>query len=224
MRFDMEKWLKSLAYIVIVAALIAASCFYFAEDFYHAMVAEDGVFEDITAAVLLVISILFLIRFVKTWKTRSRFWIVLNVLIILGAFFGFGEEISWGQRIFGIESGDFFAQNNLQNETNLHNLEVGGVKLNKLIFSQGLVLVFGFYFFLSLLLYRRWAFFKEKVDLFGVQIPKIKHTVLMVVCTGSVLMVPDLRIWELWEAMFVVLLLLVFVEPFNEKEKLISAL
>uniref|UniRef100_UPI0032164CB4 hypothetical protein n=1 Tax=uncultured Draconibacterium sp. TaxID=1573823 RepID=UPI0032164CB4 len=217
----MEKVLKIVSYIIILVGLIAASSFYFAEDFYHKMVAEDGIFENLTALVLLVISILFLIRFVKTRKTRNKFWVILNVLIILGAFFGFGEEISWGQRIFSIESGEFFAKNNLQNETNLHNLEINGVKINKLIFSQGLVLVFGIYFILSLLLYKKWNFFRNLVDLFGVQIPKIKHTAIILVCTGIVLMVPDLRIWELWEMFFVIVLLLVFIEPANKKESVL---
>jgi hypothetical protein len=186
------------------------------------MVAEDSVFEDATALVLLGISILFLVRFIKERKTRNKYWVVFNILIVLGAFFGFGEEISWGQRIFSVETGEFFAQNNLQNETNLHNLEINGVKLNKLLFSQGLVLVFGSYFVLSLLLYRRWNFFKKLIDLFGIQLPKIKHTIIMLVCTGVVLIIPDLRIWELWEAIFVVMLLLVFVEPANTKEGVLA--
>jgi hypothetical protein len=44
----------------------------------------------------------------------------------------------------------------------------------------------------------------------------------MLVCTGVVLIIPDLRIWELWEAIFVVMLLLVFVEPANTKEGVLA--
>lgn len=217
----MEKAIKIISYILIVAALLTTLTFYFAEDFYHKMVAEDGPFENLTAFILLVVSVLFGIRFFREYKSRNKYWIFLNILIILGAFFGFGEEISWGQRIFSIESGEFFMQNNLQSETNLHNLEIGGVKINKLIFSQGMVLVFGFYFVLSLILYKRMPFFQKIVDLFGVQIPKFKHTIIMLVSTGFTLMIPDLKIWELWETIFVLLLLNVFVDPFNEKEKVI---
>ncbi|WP_297088397.1 hypothetical protein [uncultured Draconibacterium sp.] len=217
----MSKLLRGVSYIIIMSVLIAASTFYYAEELYHKFVAEDGIFENVTALVLLGISVLFLVRFLKTWRTRNKYWILLNLLIIIGAFFGFGEEISWGQRIFSIESGEFFTQNNLQNETNLHNLEINGVKINKLIFSQGMVLVFGSYFVLSLLLYRNWNFFRNLIDLFGVQIPKFKHSVIMLVCTGVVLIIPDLRIWELWETLFVVMLMLVFVEPDNEKESVL---
>jgi tetratricopeptide (TPR) repeat protein len=37
------------------------------------------------------------------------------------------EEISWGQRIFGFESPEFFKRYNLQRETNLHNILAGPV-------------------------------------------------------------------------------------------------
>jgi hypothetical protein len=149
--------------------------------------------------------------------------VLLNVLIVLGAFFGFGEEISWGQRIFSIQSGEFFTNNNMQAETNLHNLEIDGVNINKLIFSQGLVVVFGFYFLFSQVLYRKWDRFKDLVDIFGMQLPKIKQSVAILLCTGMILLIPDWRIWELWEAMFVLVLLWVFVEPYNENEKLIRS-
>lgn len=43
------------------------------------------------------------------------------VLASLGMFFLAGEEISWGQRVFGLQS-DYFFFNNYQGETNLHNL------------------------------------------------------------------------------------------------------
>ena len=46
------------------------------------------------------------------------------------------EEISWGQRIFNIESSEFFKANNSQSETNFHNMEVNGVKINKLVFGK----------------------------------------------------------------------------------------
>jgi len=42
--------------------------------------------------------------------------------LALGAGFVAMEEISWGQRILGLDSPDLFAENNLQGELNLHNL------------------------------------------------------------------------------------------------------
>ncbi len=57
-------------------------------------------------------------------RTRSRFrWFF--ILLTIALFYTVMEEISWGQRIFNIESPDFFKDNNLQRETNLHNMLVG---------------------------------------------------------------------------------------------------
>lgn len=52
---------------------------------------------------------------------RRWFWILLG----LAAFYTAMEEISWGQQIFGWESGEVFQKNNLQGETNLHNFFTG---------------------------------------------------------------------------------------------------
>ncbi|MFV0593634.1 MAG: hypothetical protein ACK5M7_19840 [Draconibacterium sp.] len=216
------KTLKIVLYIVIACSVLAIGSFYFAEPFYHKLVAEDGPFENLTALGLLTISVLSLMRLFRQRKQRNTYWLILNILVIAGTFFGFGEEISWGQRIFGIQAGEYFMQNNMQGETNLHNLEIGGVNINKLIFSQGLVIVFGFYFVLSLILYKKWPWFQKLVDLFGVQLPRFKYSVLLLACTLPILLVPDKRIWELWEAIFATILLLVFIDPWNKKEGLLA--
>ncbi|HYQ58275.1 MAG TPA: hypothetical protein VEP89_13120 [Draconibacterium sp.] len=218
----MKKVLSIIAYVIIAVSLYSAASFYFHYDFCHMMVAEDGPLENLTALVLLLISVLFAVRLFKQYKNRNKLWFALSVIIIVGTFFGFGEEISWGQRIFSIQTGEFFTQHNFQGETNLHNLEVKGVNLNKLIFSTGLVVVFGAYFILMLLLYNKWPFFTRLIDLWGVPVPKIRYSIIILICTGIVLIVPERRIWELWEAIFVTVLLLVFLDPYNSKEELLS--
>lgn len=45
----------------------------------------------------------------------------IGVAIIL--FFIAGEEISWGQRLLGVTTPEYFAEKNKQGETNLHNLD-----------------------------------------------------------------------------------------------------
>lgn len=55
-------------------------------------------------------------------KSRYRpFFIALA----LACFYVVGEEISWGQRIFGWSSPEVFKEKNLQGETNLHNFMTG---------------------------------------------------------------------------------------------------
>jgi hypothetical protein len=58
----------------------------------------------------------------KTWTSLAKQLIYLGLALLF--FFGAGEEISWGQRIFGFETPETLAQVNKQDELNLHNLSV----------------------------------------------------------------------------------------------------
>jgi tetratricopeptide (TPR) repeat protein len=53
---------------------------------------------------------------------------VFFALLALFCFYVAMEEISWGQRIFGWSSPEFFRARNIQGETNLHNILVGPVR------------------------------------------------------------------------------------------------
>jgi hypothetical protein len=55
---------------------------------------------------------------------REGRWIsaALFALFAIGAFFVAGEEISWGQRLFGIETAPAFREANEQGENTIHNL------------------------------------------------------------------------------------------------------
>ncbi|MGE5421298.1 MAG: hypothetical protein ACM3UT_14015 [Chloroflexota bacterium] len=77
---------------------------------------EDQFFEWLTAISLLIASVLFGILF---FKSRNIFYILLAVLF----FFGFGEEISWGQRLIGFTTPEALNKYNVQGEFTIHNLE-----------------------------------------------------------------------------------------------------
>jgi hypothetical protein len=98
-------------------------------------------------------------------------------LLVLGCLyvFGAGEEMSWAQRIFGFHSPEYFAGNNTQGETNLHNLIIGGVKINKLIFGTLLGILVGLYVLILPYLYRRKKGFAAFVDSLGLPVPKAFH-------------------------------------------------
>jgi len=49
------------------------------------------------------------------------------VLLAVASFYVFMEEISWGQRIIGFDTPDFFHKNSYQDEANIHNLLTGPV-------------------------------------------------------------------------------------------------
>jgi hypothetical protein len=70
---------------------------------------------------------LFVAVFVLAIPLARRRWVYrwFFALLALAGFYTFMEEISWGQRLFAIESPEFFAVNNVQGETNLHNFFTG---------------------------------------------------------------------------------------------------
>lgn len=84
------------------------------------IVKEDRIVEQMQAWSWLGASIF---SFMTAWRYRKEpLWGGLYVLLGLGLFFVAGEEIAWGQRIFGFETPDDWAEKNLQQETTLHNL------------------------------------------------------------------------------------------------------
>lgn len=91
------------------------------------LTSEDGFFENIGAASFLLTSVIFTITFLAArsgndfgiFKTkRNVFFLLLGLLF----FFAFAEEISWGQRILGLDPPRFIKEHNLQGEINIHNL------------------------------------------------------------------------------------------------------
>jgi len=219
----MEKSLKVITLVLIIGIVFSALIYYLNPDIYRMIIKEDGILEYITAFMLLAGSSLLLIRFVRIARLRNTPWIVFNILMILGLFFAFGEEISWGQRIFSIESPDFFVERNAQKETNLHNLIINGVKLNKVLFTYVIGTIFGFYFTFALLLYKKNQFSKNIITRFGIPVPRTLHSVLLFAITIIITTVPDSKKWEIWECLFAVIFFLVILQPYNIEEKLLPA-
>src|SRR5690606_13912445 len=106
---------------------------------------EDGFVENWTLVPLLIAALSAIIRAVKLYRTKNKSFIATLALIAIFSIFIAGEEISWGRRIFNVESSEFFQKHNAQGETNLHNMVVGTTKINKLIFSQLMVVSISFY-------------------------------------------------------------------------------
>lgn len=88
---------------------------------YDILSREDYIIENMTAIALFLSSI-FLLFSAKVSIKENKFVSYLLLFIGIVFFFGAGEEISWGQRIFGWETPESIAAINDQNETNLHNV------------------------------------------------------------------------------------------------------
>lgn len=177
---------------------------------------EDGFVEYATAVMLFSISVLSFYRLFKFWAVKPILWKVGVLGMALVFLFGAGEEISWGQRIFGIESSEFFIQNNAQHETNLHNMVVDGTKINKLIFSQLLTLILVIYLLILPVLYRKYEKVKNLVNMFAVPLPRWKHTIAFLLSTALITLMPSDKKWEVYELAFGVIFLLIFLNAYNK--------
>lgn len=201
-------------------ALVFIICLYFgftdAEYFNSVVTKEDGLVEYATALFLFFIALLCLYRLFTLSSGRSLTWKVGVLGFALLFIFGAGEEISWGQRIFNIESSEYFLENNAQQETNLHNLVVEGKKVNKVIFSQLLMLIMVIYLIVTPILYRKKEWVRSLLDRFAVPVVQWHHTIAFLVSTLLVVIIPAHRKWEVYEFAFGVIFLLIFLNPFNK--------
>jgi len=184
--------------------------------FENVYVKEDGFVEYGTALFLCCSSILLLYRLVKLYKFKKPLWMLGMFVIALVFIFGSGEEISWGQRIFNIESSEYFLQNNAQGETNLHNMVVDGKKINKIIFSQLLTIVLIIYLIITPFIYRKFEFIKNLANMFAVPIVKWHQTIAFLTSTVLVAVMASEKKWELYELAFSVIFLLIFLNPLNK--------
>lgn len=184
--------------------------------FENVYVKEDGFAEYGTALFLFCSSILLLYRLIKLYKYKKPLWMFGMSVIALVFIFGAGEEISWGQRIFNVESSEYFLENNAQGETNLHNMVVDGKKINKIIFSQLLTVVLIIYLIITPFIYRKFEFIKNLANMFAVPIVKWHQTIAFLISTVLVALMGSEKKWELYELAFSVIFLLIFLNPFNK--------
>jgi hypothetical protein len=113
---------------MVIGLLVAAAHLY--HPLYRFLTAEDSVLEWSQVILVLVSSGLLFLTAAILASHHERRWAVLFAIGALGAFFVAGEEISWGQRLFGIATPAEFLETNSQGETNLHNVRGALVAIN----------------------------------------------------------------------------------------------
>ena len=144
----------------------------------HWMIREDGFLESLTALALIAGAVLCGYRCWTLRHTHSRRFLFCNASLAAILVFGAGEEISWGQRILGIESPEFFQAHNKQAETNLHNMIVGGVSINRIVFSKLLGVVVMVYLLPLPWLFDRGEKIRSLVNAHAVPLPHWHHVAL----------------------------------------------
>jgi len=181
---------------------------------FRVVVREDGWVEYLTALFLLLGAAVLGINAVKAAKRNDKKQLLFFTLACLVFIFGAGEEISWGQRIFNIHTGEYFMEHNYQGETNLHNLKIGGVDLNKLIFSKLLFYALAFYFILLPLLTWKVKSFRKLVVDFGVPIPRLHYVIVLLITNITIpILIHMKKESELHELALTGILFLVFLNP-----------
>ncbi|MDQ3846198.1 MAG: hypothetical protein M3342_19645, partial [Bacteroidota bacterium] len=151
---------------------------------------EDGLVEWLTVAGLLLGAFTCFIRIVKLRTNKSWLFLLVTLMLGLVLFFGAGEEISWGQRIFGIQSPEYFKEHNSQGETNIHNLVLGGIRLNRWVFSILLSIALGIYVIVIPLLYRSKKWMQRIVDYWGIPLPKAYQTIALLITAFLTQLIP----------------------------------
>lgn len=167
---------------------------------HEALAREDGFVEWLTFGALVVAGGVLLSRWWGFRQNQPAVWQAVYLLGALAAFFGAGEEISWGQRLFGWDTTEAFAANR-QGETNLHNLEVGGYNLNKVVFTYGLGLALAVYFLLLPYLVRRYAGLRTWLQRAGIPVGDYRVAAWFVLCLIIVMLIPYSRKWETLEVL-----------------------
>lgn len=211
------KWTEKLGYVFIFTIVITGVVLSYQDLHYYQAVytREDGFVEWLTVIALLLGSGTCFYRAKILSKFRSGTFVF--GLIVLGFLFlfGAGEEISWGQRIFDWQVPVFFQKHNSQGETNLHNLVVNGVKINKLIFGLILGICVAFYFLILPVLYRKFEKIQKLIDRFAIPIPKNSHLIAYLILFGLSQIIKGHKPGEILEFGGCWIFYLMILEPFN---------
>lgn len=206
----------TLAACVIVLS-IGYFLFYTSVPRFEKFVQEDGIAEWLTVAGLLSASVVCLLRFIKLFKKKSKWFLFVTFCIGLFLFFAAGEEVSWGQRIFGIQTPEYFEKNNSQQELNLHNLVVGGVKMNKLIFSFILVGALCIFLVIIPLLYQKNNAIKRIINASAIPVPRPYQVIGFLLVFILTSLIPHGKQAELLECDGALLFFLIILYPKNKE-------
>jgi hypothetical protein len=119
----LKKTLLYISIVIIYIALIKTN-----QETQLDLTREDGLFENASAISFLFAFLIFTYLFNQSNHLNNLFFgkktkrNVFYGLLALLFFISCGEEISWGQRIFGWSTPDSLLEMNAQQETNFHNI------------------------------------------------------------------------------------------------------
>ena len=134
--------LTSLIYITLLGtSAVVLTTRYYDRALLWKLTREDGPVEWLTVLALVALSVLLVSRLRKQGNQYPFKVKVPGYALALLSLLAAGEEISWGQRIFGFQTSDAMKKINYQHETNLHNLIPGELFNGLIIFSVGIFMI-----------------------------------------------------------------------------------
>jgi hypothetical protein len=124
---SVKKYYIFWAIIILLLIILYIPLFTLNYGSITALTDEDHFYENLQAILLLLSACIMLFLFFRS-KSEGKIYFLKTkrnyffLLLFIFFFFCFGEEISWGQRIFGIKTPEYLQINNAQDEINTHNL------------------------------------------------------------------------------------------------------
>lgn len=93
----------------------------YARTWYRRLAIEDGPLETLTSLAYFITFLIGISMAIQFRRQNQIFYAVLYLVASIGFLLIALEEVSWGQRVFRVQTPEFFEQYNKQQETNLHN-------------------------------------------------------------------------------------------------------
>lgn len=208
---------EKLILLLVILMLIAGYILFFTNlPLFEWYVREDHLVEWLTVLGLILGAFVSFGRFFSLLGRRN--WWFLTVTLVLGIllFFAAGEEVSWGQRIFHIQSSEYFREHNAQGETNLHNLVVNGVKINKLIFTGILGAMMAIYLLIVPILHRRVSSIRRFLDYSGVPVARLYQVISFAAMAIITSLLPHEKNAEMLECGAALIFFLIVRYPVNQ--------
>lgn len=141
-------------------SLLALFIFLRSHQLFRVLIKDDYLVEY-TQFFLMIFSALLSFFLHRAWWKKEIILGILFFFLAIGLFFMAGEEISWGQRLFNLETPEKIAERNLQGELTIHNIDS--------MFG----LVYRAYMIIGFLGSTAWLFFKLIKQYFSERIKKI---------------------------------------------------
>ncbi len=219
---NIEKFVMIFIFVLMIIGIIAALVN--KPWFENSYVEEDGPIEWLTEVPLFIIFIACTGYLIKYAKRKNSWFFIIYLLIGLGSFFVFGEEISWGQRIFNFKTSSYFQQHNSQDEDNIHNLVLDGEKINKIIFTDVLIAGVIIYLIIFPLIYKRNEIFKNFIDKSALPLPVTYQVIGCILVFGLSFLTFDTKGLELLELGGWGMFMLIVLYPLNKQARINTVL